>query len=182
MYEYEVVELEKKAKAIVGTLAELEEEVRDRRRANDDARAAVETLRDLLHRLADATDEVRNAARLLNESSASEAVAKLDEDVRILQSAQERTQKSACQLEKTLDRAEEGLAERMLEFTERMERAIDAQSKSFDDAISRLRAEQKEANDTLERRVVEALASMDERIGRIDRNTQKGFGKERSAL
>lgn len=196
MQEYEVIEIEEKAKAILGSLSQLEKEEKTKQRLNDNIAKALESLQRLTDSLIAATKGIGDSARLLVDSSASETVALI-----------ERERESLSTLGKQVEDARKGLEEACAALVVEIDKKTSAltgisadietltqlQGKQLseqgarvaglDDRLAtliRLQSDRKEIDERRFASLDERMAALEERIGRIDRNTQKGFGKERS--
>lgn len=196
--------IEQQALQIVGTLNKLKEEIEGYRDAKVETQKSLDSLDALLSAVTDAAEQLSGAAKDLRDSDYTKLHKKMSKEAEALTSAcetlqqnlegvpdkveamlesqqakQEKAQSAlAAQIEKTLDADSTS--------REATQKGIEAACKGVIDQFDQLPtilttsleihdAKQVEKDNELLQRV----SSLEEVIARIDRNTQKGFGKER---
>lgn len=195
--------IEQQALQIVGTLNKLKEEIEGYRDAKVETQKSLDSLDAFLSAVTDAAEQLGGAAKDLRESDYTKLHKKMSKDAEALttacetlqqnlegvpdkvevmlesqQAKQEKAQSAlAAQIEKTLDAD--------LTSREATQKGIEAACKGVIDQFDQLPtilttsleihdAKQVEKDNELFQRV----SNLEEVIARIDRNTQKGFGKE----
>lgn len=196
--------IEQQALQIVGTLNKLKEEIEGYRDAKVETQKSLDSLDALLSAVTDAAEQLSGAAKDLRESDYTKLHKKISKEAEALttacetlqqnlegvpdkveamlesqQAKQEKAQSAlAAQIEKTLDADSTS--------REATQKGIEAACKGVIDQFDQLPtilttsleihdAKQVEKDNELLQRV----SNLEEVIARIDRNTQKGFGKER---
>lgn len=196
--------IEQQALQIVGTLNKLKEEIEGYRDAKVETQKSLDSLDALLSAVTDAAEQLSGAAKDLRESDYTKLHKKMSKEAEVLttacetlqqnlegvpdkvqamlesqQAKQEKAQSAlASQIEKTLDADSTS--------REATQKGIEAACKGVIDQFDQLPtilttsleihdAKQVEKDNELLQRV----SNLEEVIARIDRNTQKGFGKER---
>lgn len=170
--------LEEKARAIVATLATLESETERQRRMGDQLEQGKEALLALASALSSTSDRLADTIDLLQHSTLAEDIDRLNskiDDVGCLANLARDDARKAEDLCKTsvelVTRAEDS-AQRVVERLDGIESTCAELLRSLES----LREESAQRDAELKKR----FDIMEEVIGRIDRNTQKGFGKERA--
>lgn len=195
--------IEQQALQIVGTLNKLKEEIEGYRDAKVETQKSLDSLDAFLSAVTDAAEQLGGAAKDLRESDYTKLHKKMSKDAEALttacetlqqnlegvpdkvevmlesqQAKQEKAQSAlAAQIEKTLDADSTS--------REATQKGIEAACKGVIDQFDQLPtilttsleihdAKQVEKDNELLQRV----SNLEEVIARIDRNTQKGFGKE----
>lgn len=174
--------IEEQALQIVATLNKLKDEIEGYRDAKVDTQESLESLDSLLAAVTDATKQLGSAAKDLRKSD----YVKLHEQ---LAKEAERLTTASGTLQQNLDavpgKIEEMLAadsasreKAQMAIGESCNRAIEKLDELPETIASSLKAHDSK-QDEKDRELLERLAGLEEVISRIDRNTQKGFGKER---
>ena len=191
--------LEEKTRKIVETLSALESELSSQRRANEDLAAERERLTEFSSSLMEAAVGLRDVTELLKRSTFSKELDAIDEGLKSLKMAGERIDarldalaslddglgKRVSALESLKDEIESIIDAKLAEGIASLE-SVGAALDSKMDMLSDIDRRANERMGTLEHLKDEILGSLDAKlaemenvIGRIDRNTQKGIGKER---
>lgn len=175
--EAEMRDLEEKTRAIVGVLSDLEGETRRQREMGDRLEEGRDAILSLASELSGIARKLADAIDLLQRSTLADDLTRLDgkiESVRgvaeLSVDSLEKAEKLCCQtadMAANVDASIQAVSERIggvetacSELLEELRTLKDANASRNDDLIRR-------------------LDNLEGVIGRIDRNTQKGFGKER---
>ena len=204
MYDNEYKTIEQQALQIVGTLNKLKEEIEGYRDAKVETQKSLDSLDALLNAVTDAAEQLSGAAKDLRDSDYTKLHKKMSKEAEALTSAcetlqqnlegvpdkveamlesqqakQEKAQSAlAAQIEKTLDADSTS--------REATQKGIEAACKGVIDQFDQLPTilttsleihDAKQVEKDIE--LLQRVSSLEEVIARIDRNTQKGFGKER---
>lgn len=196
--------IEQQALQIVGTLNKLKEEIEGYRDAKVETQKSLDSLDALLNAVTDAAEQLSGAAKDLRDSDYTKLHKKMSKEAEALTSAcetlqqnlegvpdkveamlesqqakQEKAQSAlAAQIEKTLDADSTS--------REATQKGIEAACKGVIDQFDQLPTilttsleihDAKQVEKDIE--LLQRVSSLEEVIARIDRNTQKGFGKER---
>ena len=196
--------IEQQALQIVGTLNKLTEEIEGYRDAKVETQKSLDSLDALLNAVTDAAEQLSGAAKDLRDSDYTKLHKKMSKEAEALTSAcetlqqnlegvpdkveamlesqqakQEKAQSAlAAQIEKTLDADSTS--------REATQKGIEAACKGVIDQFDQLPTilttsleihDAKQVEKDIE--LLQRVSSLEEVIARIDRNTQKGFGKER---
>lgn len=191
----EMKSLEEKTRAIVGSLSKLEGEAKRQKEMGDRLEESRQALLELASALRGATDGLDDVIALLQRGTFAEDVSRLEEKIEAVREAGELV---AGDLEKAeqlcKDTAElvigvEASIKEMGSCVDRIEvkcdeliegvRTIGEASSQRDGRIAKKLEAIGYANDERGGEISRRLQTLEEIIGRIDRNTQKGFGKER---
>lgn len=175
-------DIEEQALQIVGTLNKLKGEIEGYRDAKIDMQESLASLDSLLTVVTDSTKQLGKAAKNLRKTDYVKLHERLTKETEQLTTAN-------STLQQNLD-AVPGKIEVMLAAdSESRESVQNAIGESCDRAIEKLDELPETISKTLkahdsnqaekDKELLERLACLEEVISRIDRNTQKGFGKER---
>lgn len=145
----ELESLEAKTKQIVGTLSGLESEVKEYQQKNLKIQDAFDGLTSLSGNLTDAASDFVSIIALLRKSDLGEALVTIDQKIEMIKT-----------LSLRLDDSEKRLIGKQDEMGVKISEGMDAITKAIAD-------------------VQHNLTELDAKISRIDRNTQKGFWKEK---
>lgn len=158
----ELKTLEEKTKIIVATLDKLEKETKEYQKKNIDIVSAITSLANVSEQVATASKELSSAAALFNNSDFSKAMKEIDERIDKINAVEVvfTDQSKAINI----------IAEDVLAEYKNLSSDIKALNKSIREVFEI----QHMVNET--KQLLEVIAT---KIDRIDRNTQKGFGKER---
>lgn len=173
----EMKSLEDKTRAIVETLSNLEGETRRQKRMGDQLEQSRNSIQKLTSELTTVAAMLSEAVQLLQNSTLAHDIDRLDERIDEVKGLADTVSDSAAKVEKICT----GTAKLALKVKSSLEQvsdrldALEGTCSSLAEGVSALREEYERHNGELERRMDE----LSEVIGRIDRNTQKGFGKER---
>lgn len=157
--------LEEKTKRIVATLDDLVIETEEYQKRNMDIVAAMTNLANISEHIAVASKELSNAATLFSSSDFSKAMEELDDRIDKINEAEVAFTDQSAAIHKIVEDV-------LIEY-ENLSKDIRAVNVSLRELLEM----QHVVNETKE--VLEMIALQ---IGRIDRNTQKGFGKERESF
>lgn len=158
----ELKTLEEKTRNIVETLGILEKETKDYQTKNFDIVSAINNLASISEQIADASKELSNSAKLFGKSDFSNAMKELD---------------------KRIDKINEA----EIEFIDQSNK-LNIIVENVLSEYNKLRNEIKSVNDNINKFLVikdtihetkQLLELVSAKIDRVDRNTQKGFGKEK---
>lgn len=175
-------DIEEQALQIVGTLNKLKDEIEEYQKAKIDTQESLESLDSLLMAVTDAAKQLGGAAEDLRNSD----YVKLHKQI-----AKETEQlTAACStLQQNLDIVPEKIKEMLDSDFASRELVQRAMNESCNMMIEKLDKLPEAISSTLkahdskqaekDKELLERLAGLEEVISRIDRNTQKGFGKER---
>ena len=204
MEDSEYKTIERQALQVVGTLNKLKEEIEGYRDAKIETQKSLDSLDALLSAVTDAAEQLSGAAKDLRESDYAKLHETMSKEAEALVSACETLQQNLegvpSKVETMLESQQASQSEAQTAFATQIERALEADSSSREAAkegietacqgvaeqleqipaivtasLEAHNAEQAERDDELRDRV----SRLEEMIARIDRNTQKGFGKER---
>ena len=174
----ELKSLEEKAEAIVAALSDLEDETTRQKKMGDQLEQSKRALLSVQSKLSDAARNLAGAINLLQRSTLAEDIdridSKIDEVNDLVNLAKQETKTAGELCRKTTDLATS---------VEASARKVDDRLDDIRDSCNGLMAALEKANEEAEQRSAELVRRLDafeEVIGRIDRNTQKGFGKERA--
>jgi DNA repair exonuclease SbcCD ATPase subunit len=158
----ELKTLEEKTKIIVSTLESLEKETKEYQKKNVDIVAAITSLTNVSEQVATASKELSSSAALFSSSDFSKAMKEIDKRIdKINESEVVFTDQS---------KAINNIVENVLTEYKNLSSEIKALNNSLREFLEM----QHTVNET--KKLLEVIAT---KIDRIDRNTQKGFGKER---
>lgn len=146
----ELESLEQKTHAIVQTLAGLEREVEDYQDKNLQINEAFVGIANLSQKITTVSEDFLTVIELLKRSDLGTALSELDAKIKTIENLNQHTEKIIVDLSEKQDQAIKALEE---------SRSTNSNSLSS---------------------IQEMLSGFSEKIGRIDRNTQKVFGKERA--
>lgn len=196
--------IEQQALQIVGTLNKLKEEIEGYRDARLETQRTLDSLDGLLDAVADAAKQVGDAANDLRKSDYVETHEKMSAEAEMLTSACETLQqnlegmpkkvKTMLKTQQTAQgKAQSAFAAQLEEIIEadassrkEVQKGIEAACEGVVDRFDHLPTiimasldayETKQAEK--DRELIERVSNLEKIIARIDRNTQKGFGKER---
>jgi ABC-type transporter Mla subunit MlaD len=158
----ELKTLEEKTKLIVATLDSLEKETKEYQKKNVDIVAAIRNLATISEQVATASKELSSAAALFSSSDFSEAMKEIDKRISKINEAEV--------VFTDQSKAINNIVENVL--TEYKNLSTDI--KEVNRSLLKFLEMQHTINET--KQLLEAITT---KIGRIDRNTQKGFRKER---
>lgn len=158
----ELKTLEKKAKSIVATLDKLEKEIKTYQEKNVDIVSAIKNLADVSEQVAMASKELSNATALFSASDFSKAMKKIDKRIDKINEAE------VVFTDQT--NAINSIVENVFAEYKNLSNDIRAVNKSIREFLEM----QSTVNET--KQLLELTVT---KIDRIDRNTQKIFGKER---
>lgn len=174
----EMRSLEEKARAIVATLSELEDETSRQRRMGDQLEEGKAAVLAVASKLSDTAERLSDAIALLQRSTLAEDIDHLDSKINEVRDLAD------------LARDEAVKAEELCRTTTELASSVEASAREVDGRLDGIRdsceellkALGKASEESLERdaEFARRLDALEEVIGRIDRNTQKGFGKERA--
>jgi len=154
--------LEEKTKSIVDTLDTLEKETKEYQKKNVDIVAAITNLSNVSEQVAMASKELSSAAALFSSSDFSKAMKEIDKRIDRINEAEV---VFIDQSKAINDIVENVLAEY---------KNLSSDVKAVNESIREFLEIQHTVNETKQ-----LLKIITTKIDRIDRNTQKGFGKER---
>lgn len=174
----EMRSLEEKARAIVATLSELEGETSRQRRMGDQLEQGKAAILAAASKLSDTADRLADAIALLQRSTLAEDINRLDSKIDEVRGLAD------------LAREESRKAEELCRTTTELASSVEASAREVDGRLDGIRDSCKELLKALgeaseesaqrDAELVGRLDALEEVIGRIDRNTQKGFGKGRA--
>lgn len=196
--------IEEQALQIVGTLNRLKDEIEGYRDAKIETQKSLDSLDTLLGAVSDAARQLSDAAKELRETDYTKLHKRLSKEAEVVTSACEMLQQNLdgvpSKVEEMLSSQQTKQEESQSEFIAKIEKTLAADTSSREAlqrgveaacngmteqvgqlpatltaAIEAHDAKQAEKDNELLARV----ANLEEVIARIDRNTQKGFGKER---
>lgn len=154
--------LEEKTRSIVSTLDNLEKETKEYQKKNVDIVAAIINLANVSEQVATASKELSSAAALFSSSDFSKAMIEIDKRIDKINEAEV--------VFTDQSNAINNIIENVFAEYKNLSSDIKAVSKSIREFLEM----QHTVNET--KRLLEVITT---KIDRIDRNTQKGFGKER---
>lgn len=158
----ELKKLEEKTKSIVATLENVEKETKEYQKKNVDINSAITNLANVSEQVATASKELLSAAYLFSSSDFSKAMKEIDKRIDKINEAE------VVFTDQT--KAINSIVEDVLTEYKNLSSDIKAVNKSIREFLEI----QHTVNET--KQLLEAIVT---KINRIDRNTQKGFGKER---
>lgn len=158
----ELKTLEEKTKRIVDTLDNLEKETKEYQKKNVDIVAAITNLANISEQVATASKELSNAAALFSSSDFSKAIKEIDKRIDKINEAEVVFIDQSKAINKIVDNV-------LTEY-----KNLSSDIKAVNKSIREFLEIQHTVNET--KQLLEMIAS---KIDRIDRNTQKGFRKER---
>lgn len=158
----ELKTLEEKTKIIVSTLDSLEKETKEYQKKNVDIVAAITNLTNVSEQVAKASKELSSAAALFSSSDFSKAMKEIDKRIDKINESEVVFTDQA--------KAINNIVENVLTEYKNLSSEIKAVNNSLREFLEL----QRTVNET--KQLLEVIAT---KIDRIDRNTQKGFGKER---
>lgn len=196
--------IEEQALQIVGTLNKLKDEIEGYRDAKIETQKSLDSLDALLGAVTDAAKQLSRAAKDLRESDYAKLHKKMSKEAEALTSACETLQQNLegvpNKVEAMLESQQAKQDKAQSAFAIQIEKAFEADSSSREATQRGIEAACKGVIDQFDqlptilttsleihdaKRVekdnglLERLSNLEEIIARIDRNTQKGFGKER---
>lgn len=174
----EMTSLEEKARAIVATLSELEGETSRQRRMGDQLEQSKDAVLVVASRLSDNAERIADVIALLQRSTLAEDIDHLDTKIDDVRGLADLARDEAKKADELCRMASELVSNVMASVREAGDR-LDSIHDSCEELLKALGS----ANEESARRDAEfakRLDTLEEVIGRIDRNTQKGFGKERA--
>ena len=154
--------LEEKTRSIVATLGNLEMETREYQKKNVDIVSGINNLSSVSEQVAAASKELSSAAALFSSSDFSTAIKEIDSRIDQINKAEV--------VFSDQSKAIGNLVEEVLTENKRLSSDLDSANKNLRELL--------EMHNTLNE-TKQLLEMVTIRIARIDRNTQKGFGKER---
>lgn len=174
----EMRSLEDKARAIVETLSELENETSRQRRMGNQLEQGKAAILSAASSLSDASERLADAISLLQRSTLANDIDRIGSKISEV--------RGLADLAMDESRKAEALCETTTELVSSVEASInevdgrlDGIRESCEEVLKALgEASEKSAQRDVE--FASRLDTLEEVIGRIDRNTQKGFGKERA--
>lgn len=158
----ELKTLEEKTKSIVATLEKLEMETEEYQKKNIDIVSAIENLANISENVSLASKDLSSAAALFNASDFSNAMKGIDKRIDKLNEAE------LIFIDQS--KAINNIVENVLNEYKNLSSDIKTMKNSIHDLL--------EMQDTI-KETNQLLELLTAKIERIDRNTQKGFGKER---
>lgn len=204
MEDNEYKAIEQQALQIVGTLNKLKEEIEGYRDAKIETQKSLDSLDAMLDAVTDAAKQLSGAAKELRESDYTKLHKKISKETEVITSACETLQQNLQgvpdKVEAMLDSQSTKQEKAQSEFAAQIEKAFEADTSSrestqkgietackgvidqFDQlpTILTTSLENHDAKQTeKDNELLERVSNLEEVIARIDRNTQKGFGKER---
>lgn len=174
----EMRSLEEKARAIVATLSELEGETSRQRRMGDQLEQGKAAILAVASKLSDTTDRLSDTIALLQRSTLAADIDRLDSKIDEVRCLADLARDEAIKAEE-LCRTTTELASSVEASVREVDGRLDGIRDSCDELLRAL-VEASEGSAQRDAEIAERLGSLEEVIGRIDRNTQKGFGKERA--
>ena len=174
MNEQDLQSLEDKTQNIVYTLVALKDELDERKRQDDLLEKERVALADSANSLTSAVKEIEAAIELIKRSTFAQDLDALHSEIVSLQENQETVSSMVQKLEESNDAH--------VAASQKAQDALEAQNKSFEQKTASIEGQIDESM-TRTQDAIQSLASrmdtLEKVIGRIDRNTQKGFGKEK---
>ena len=196
--------IEEQALQIVGTLNKLKDEIEGYRDAKVETQKSLDSLDTLLGAVSDAAKQLSDAAKELRETDYTKLHKRLSKEAELVTSACETLQQNLegipSKVEAMLSSQQAKQEESQSAFITQIEKMVAAESSSRDalqrgieaacngmtEQVGQLPATLTAAleahdakQDEKDSELLSRVASLEEVIARIDRNTQKGFGKER---
>ncbi len=175
-------DIEEQALQIVGTLNKLKEEIEGYRNAKIDTQESLESLDSLLAAVTDATKRLGSAAKDLKKSDYVKLHQQLAKEAEKLTTASSTLQQNINAVPEKVEEilaadsaSRESTQKAIGESCDRMIEKLDELPEAITNVLETHDSKQSEKDKEL----LERLAGLEEVISRIDRNTQKGFGKER---
>lgn len=154
--------LEEKTKMIVATLDNLEKETKEYQKKNVDIVAAISNLINISEQVAAASKELSSAATLFGSSDFSKAMKEIDKRIDKLNETE------------VVLTNQSKVIKNIVEDVHTKYNNLSSEIKAVNKSIHGFLEMQNTVNET--KQLLEMIAT---KIDRIDRNTQKGFGKER---
>ena len=154
--------LEEKTKMIVATLNNLEKETKEYQKKNVDIVAAITNLVNISEQVAAASKELSSAATLFGSSDFSKAMKEIDKRIDKLNETE------------VVLTNQSKVIKNIVEDVHTKYNNLSSEIKAVNKSIHGFLEMQNTVNET--KQLLEMIAT---KIDRIDRNTQKGFGKER---
>lgn len=204
MEDNEYKTIEQQALQIVGTLNKLKEEIEGYRDAKVETQKSLDSLDAMLDAVTDAAKQLSGAAKELRDSDYTKLHKKISKETEVITSACETLQQN---LQEVPDKVEEMLESQRAkqdksqsEFAAQIGKAFETDASSREatqkgieaackgvtnqfDQLPNILTTSLEIHDAKQtekdNEILARLSNMEEIIARIDRNTQKGFGKER---
>lgn len=158
----ELKTLEEKTKRIVATLDNLEKETKEYQEKNVDIVAAITNLVNISEQVATASKELSSAAALFGSSDFSKAMKEIDKRIDKINEAE------------VVFTDQSKVIKSIVEYVHTEYNNLSSDIKAVNKSIHGFLEMQHTVNET--KQLLEMIAT---KIDRIDRNTQKGFGKER---
>jgi uncharacterized phage infection (PIP) family protein YhgE len=174
----EMRSLEEKARAIVATLSELEDETSRQRRMGEQLEESKAAILAVASRLSDTAEKLTDAIALLRRSTLAEDIDHLDSKIDEVKGLADLAKEESRQAER-LCRTTTELASSVEASTKQVDGRLDDIRDSCEELLKAL-GEADEGSAQRDADFAKRLDTLEEVIGRIDRNTQKGFGKERA--
>ena len=175
-------DIEEQALQIVGTLNKLKDEIEGYREAKIETQESLKSLDSLLAAVTDATKQLGSAAKDLRKSDYVKLHEQLTKEAEQLTTASNTLQQNLDALPGKLEEmlaadsgSREAVQNAIGESCDRAIEKLDELPETISNALKDYDSKQAEKDKEL----LERLAGLEEVISRIDRNTQKGFGKER---
>lgn len=175
-------DIEEQALQIVGTLNKLKDEIEGYRDAKINTQESLESLDSLLAAVTDATKQLGSAAKDLRKSDYVKLHGQLTKEAEQLTTASNTLQQNLDALPEKIEEmlaadsaSRESAQSAIGEFCDRAAEKLDGVPKAISSALKAHESRQAEKDKEL----LERLEGLEKVISRIDRNTQKGFGKER---
>ncbi len=158
----ELKTLEEKTRSIVATLENLEKETRDYQKKNLDIVAAITNLANISEQVARASKELSSAAALFSSSDFSKAMEGIDKRIDIIYEAG------------IVFTDQSKIIKSLVEYVHTEYENLRSDIKGVNKSINEFLEMQHTVNET--KQLLELIST---KVDRIDRNTQKGFRKER---
>ena len=196
--------IEEQALQIVGTLNRLKDEIEGYRDAKIETQKSLDSLDTLLGAVSEAAKQLSDTARELRESDYTKLHKKISKETEVVTSAcatlQQNLEGVPSKVEEMLSSQQTKQEQSQSGFIAQIEKAIEADAssrielqrgvetacKGMTEQVGQLPATLTAALEAHDAKQVEKdnelltrVANLEEMIARIDRNTQKGFGKER---
>lgn len=204
MEDNEYKTIERQALQIVGTLNNLKEEIEGYRDAKVETQKSLDSLDAMLDAVTDAAKQLSSAAKELRESDYAKLHKKMSKKAEMLTSACETLQQNLegvpDKVEAMLKSQQEKQDKAQSSFAKQLEKVLESDSSSrattqrgienackgvvdrFDQLPTILTASLEihdAKQDERDQELLQRISNLEVVIARIDRNTQKGFGKER---
>lgn len=173
----EMRSLEEKTRAIVASLSSLEDETKRQKEMGDKLEQGKDAILRLASELSAAADKLSDAIELLHRSTLADDISRFDEKIDGVKSLSELARDDVQKAEE-LCRETANLAAK----AEDSVRGVDARVSEIEATCNQMLKSIEAVEEASAQRygeVSQRVESLEAIIGRIDRNTQKGIGKER---